>query len=236
MDKMLHNAFVQSPHTLHFIPEEKKERVCFSKQYGLRNQYLKVALAGGDCILFDAVKQPWQRLDKVRWVQHAETGEFVVIVGGATAFMQSERAQRADMSFVLRTLQDRLSDNNAQRLIKSSNDAHEWHVLPPDFHPPDVMRLADGTSLVGLSASSAPVPIMLAPPITALIATAPLLAAPLPAALTQPVTTPPIAAPIATARQPRGRPPRNTVWDPLKAAWRWVRYNYLLLYGEGSNI
>ena len=87
---------VESPHTLRIPPsaepEDKKALVAFAKRHGLRNEYLKMVLKGEDKTLVGSVtRHPWQSLTYARWLMHSDTRELVVIVGGPSAFLRTER-------------------------------------------------------------------------------------------------------------------------------------------------
>ena len=140
---------VKAPHTLHLPPSvaHKKDLVAFSKQHGLRNEYLKDVLAGKPRLLVGHQQWVWQSLKDVRWLRHEGTGELVVVVGGASSFLRTDRAKQSDMDFVLRTLQDHLQ---ASTPIKSANGVHTWAVLPSGFEPPQILALSDGASLSGI--------------------------------------------------------------------------------------
>ena len=47
----------------------------------------------------------WQSLDKVKWLQHVITGEYVVVAGTAKHFLDTVSSGRPDMGFNLRTFQ-----------------------------------------------------------------------------------------------------------------------------------
>ena len=147
------SSLVESPHTLRIPPSNNKKALCaFSKEHGLRNEYLKDALAGKPRILVGAHTQHvWQSVRHVRWMQHENTGELVVIVGGASQFLRTSRAKQNDMSFILRTLQDRLQASAAAGSnISSADGEHRWRIHPIGFEPLQIAALADGASLAGI--------------------------------------------------------------------------------------
>ena len=115
---------VQPPGTLRFVPDGKKELIAFSKQYGLRNEYFKLMLDGKR-----REHLGWQRLAVVKWLQHVETGEIVVVVDGATRFINSVAAERDDMPFDPRNLQLLLIGKYCDGNGKPLDDYHKWRVL-----------------------------------------------------------------------------------------------------------
>ena len=52
----------------------------------------------------------WQSLDKVKWLQHVITGEYVVVAGTAKHFVDTVSSGRPDMGFNLRTFQQLLAN------------------------------------------------------------------------------------------------------------------------------
>ena len=148
---MVVNAVVESPHTLWLAPStkpcDKKALVAFSKRHGLTNKYIKQHLDGGNNIPYGTGRRAWQRVDACRWLQHSTTGELVVVVGSAPMFISTERAQREDMSFSLRTLQRELAEDG---ILASGDGQHHWHVLKAGFVPAEIKALEDGSSLSGI--------------------------------------------------------------------------------------
>ena len=148
---------VVSPSTLRLAPstcgEDKKALAAFAKAHGLRNEYFKAMIDGGTNKPKDSSGRLWQLLTSARWLQHSVTNELVVVIGGATEFVRTERAQQTDMGFADRTLRDKLS-NSGNSLVSSADGHHSWKVHPSGFQPPQVATLPDGASLAGLHGSA----------------------------------------------------------------------------------
>ena len=157
-----------SPDRVLFIVDDKTELKALVKRLGLGwtlgGNLLKLCgwanMGGGD------EKANWQRLESVIWLKHDRGTELVPLVGKVSHMFDSVVQPRSDMNMKIDSLRKLVPSRTGKTLLDM---VAGWRRVAM---PPDVMRLADGTSLVGLFASSVPVPIMLAPPITALISDA----------------------------------------------------------------
>ena len=71
--------------TLHWVPDDKKAMIAFSKAHRLRNEkdYLKATLGSNH------VHSGWQRLASIKYLQHKVSGKVVAVVGHATDFLLS---------------------------------------------------------------------------------------------------------------------------------------------------
>ena len=115
---------VQPPATLRFYPASMSARIEFCKAHGLRNEYLQDMVKLGR-----SEHKGWQRLDKVRWLQHVKTGELVVVVGKPKYFIDTVAKKRADMPFQLRCF-ERLLAGDYKTCTDTVMDVYKsWKVM-----------------------------------------------------------------------------------------------------------
>ena len=87
----------------------------------------------------------WQSLDKVKWLQHVITGEYVVVAGTAKHFLDTVSSGRPDMGFNLRTFQQLLANKLKTRRVGEVRETYKnWKLVS---EPSMVRSLPDGTSL-----------------------------------------------------------------------------------------
>ena len=98
----------------------------------------------------------WQSLDKVKWLQHVITGEYVVVAGTAKHFLDTVSSGRPDMGFNLRTFQQLLANKLKTRRVGEVRETYkDWKLVS---EPSMIRSLPDGTSLrniMGVSPAAA---------------------------------------------------------------------------------
>ena len=90
----------------------------------------------------------WQRLESVVWLKHDNGAELVPLVGKVGHMFKSVVQPRRDMNMVPDSLRKLVPSRSGKQLLKVVDG---WRVVAM---PAAAMQLADGTSLVGLSAPS----------------------------------------------------------------------------------
>ena len=154
LPRLLPWRLVSPDGTLHIIREEDAlERLCVAHKLTLK--YMRNIL--GLC-----ASEPghghkgWRVLEKVRWLQHVETGECVVVVDTVANFMKYA-CQRADMPFCKRSLEQLLAGTLKTKHLHDDRDDYKgWRVLK---QPPSIVAsLPNGASLRGIMVSSSATP------------------------------------------------------------------------------
>ena len=143
---------IRSPGVLHRVPMADAMMLSFSQKHGIKqHKYFKAMLAGSSNVPVDKDEQRWQMPCQARWLQHAESGELVVVIDGPTFFLSSERAKQPDMSFNNRKLQRALKSGTADT-ITSADGSHLWLIKAKGYTPAELASVGDGASLTGLVA------------------------------------------------------------------------------------
>ena len=136
---------VQPPATLRFFPASKPSRIDFCKAYGLRNEYLQDMINGGR-----SEHKGWQRLDNVRWLQHVETGELIVVVGKPKLFIDTVAKQRSDMPFDLRCSTADAFEHAGKHARAYAREPCELGSIPRRVEPDKLLSLLFDDSLRGM--------------------------------------------------------------------------------------
>ena len=185
--------------TLRILREEEAlEPLCVANNLTLK--YMKNIL--GLCRSEPKLEHKgWQVLEKVRWLQHMKTGEYVPVVGKVKNFLKYAW-QRDDMPFSEREFQQLLAGTLKTKCLQDERDTYKEWALRKEA-PSIVAGLPDGASLRGLIGSlpatqpamAQPVPLPVAAPQEAAHAVPPVAAA------TAPLPCGSHAVPMAWARQ-----------------------------------
>lgn len=141
-----------SPDRVLYIVEDKAELKALTKRLNLGWKLggnLR-QLCGWDQTGGGDEKGNWQRLESVVWLKHDSRQELVPLVGKVSHMFSSVVQQRPDMSMTEESLR-KLVPSRSGRTFLDVVDGWRRAAMPPE-----VMQVADGTSLVASFFTSAP--------------------------------------------------------------------------------